>query len=272
MPAVLTAIIINITGITSLAFAQAAYIASTIVIAVGLSYVSSLLTARAFDIGSRRADTLRTIRSAVTPARWIWGRARVGGMLAFYGERDGPNGAKTCISRSCWPRARARRSSGFGWTARRSASPAAPASQGTLARNSPKRESMPGSCGSTNISMPTAPKVRHCAPPPPLAIGPRTTSSTASPGCMSSCVSRPMATISTSASGRGRPTQLPGPRPQVHLAGANHGGLDRECRGDPLLVAQEPTRDPGGRHRHGELHRRPYPFRSNDQPVPAGRL
>ena len=53
----------------------------------GLSLVSALLTPRP-DIGSLRGNITNTLRVAVSPARWIVGRARVGGVLVFYAEPD----------------------------------------------------------------------------------------------------------------------------------------------------------------------------------------
>lgn len=61
----------------------------------GLAAISYLTAPKARDIGSARAESKTLVRSAVVPARWIWGRARVSGVLTFTeeatttaGERD----------------------------------------------------------------------------------------------------------------------------------------------------------------------------------------
>ena len=43
-----------------------------------------------FQVGSGRGNARHTVRGAVVPARWIAGRARVGGFLVYYAE-DGPD-------------------------------------------------------------------------------------------------------------------------------------------------------------------------------------
>ena len=58
-----------------------------------LGGLSQLLAPKLPTVGAQRADTRHTVTSAVSPGRWIVGRARVGGVLIFYKEVDGPNGA-----------------------------------------------------------------------------------------------------------------------------------------------------------------------------------
>ena len=52
----------------------------------GLSY---LLAPKRPSVGSQRPDTRHTVTSAVSPARWIVGRARIGGVMVFYKETNG---------------------------------------------------------------------------------------------------------------------------------------------------------------------------------------
>lgn len=77
-------------GITKVTFAQ---VAAGALIGGALAGVSTLLAPKPpkLDFGANRADTRHTVREAVSPARWIVGRARVGGVMVFYHEADKNN-------------------------------------------------------------------------------------------------------------------------------------------------------------------------------------
>ena len=70
------------------------FVLGSALVAAGLAAVSYLLAPAPPDLGAVRPDTRTTRRSAVAPARWILGRARVGGLLAFWHESEGPDGAE----------------------------------------------------------------------------------------------------------------------------------------------------------------------------------
>ena len=56
----------------------------------GLALAQHLLTPKppSFDIGTVRADTRSTLRAAISPARWVLGRARIASVLAYYLEPE----------------------------------------------------------------------------------------------------------------------------------------------------------------------------------------
>ena len=80
-------------GIGALTGGLSAAIASTSILAGaliggGLAALNYLLAPKPPTLGSQRADTRHTVQAAVSPARWIVGRARVGGVLVFYKETN----------------------------------------------------------------------------------------------------------------------------------------------------------------------------------------
>ena len=79
-------------GFTLFTIAGSAALAGAVTFG-GLALAQVLLTPRpkSFDIGSLRGDTRSTIRAAVSAARWVIGRARIGSVLTYLlepGEND----------------------------------------------------------------------------------------------------------------------------------------------------------------------------------------
>lgn len=72
------------TGVTILG----SYALGGAVVYGGLALVSSLTAPKPPDFGSLSSNTKRVIRTSVEDARWVVGRARVGGVLAYYLEPD----------------------------------------------------------------------------------------------------------------------------------------------------------------------------------------
>ncbi len=90
-----------------------------------LSGLNLLLTPRP-DLAAPRQETRQLIRAAVAPARWVLGRARVGGLIAFYHEAESGSGEANLppfISPSRFRKARATSSSAVSSTAIPSRSP-----------------------------------------------------------------------------------------------------------------------------------------------------
>ena len=85
-------------GAVSAALAGGA-ILTGFLLGAGLAAISYLLAPSAPDIGALKSDTQRTLRVAVANARWILGRARVGGVLAFVHEEiaDDPTSGRSVI-------------------------------------------------------------------------------------------------------------------------------------------------------------------------------
>lgn len=74
----------------AIAGATAAGILAAAAIGGALSGLSALLAPKPpkLDLGTQRADTRHTVFSAVSPARWVPGRALVGGVMVYYGEAN----------------------------------------------------------------------------------------------------------------------------------------------------------------------------------------
>jgi len=77
-----------VTAFSAAAFTFAAF-ATNLAITAGLALLSYLLTPKP-KIGTLDSTVTRTQRSAVAPARWILGRARVAGQMVYYEENVSP--------------------------------------------------------------------------------------------------------------------------------------------------------------------------------------
>ena len=98
MPAVAAGVAFGaISGAATSFILTGAVVLKSVLISAALGGLRALLAPKPpkFEgLGASRPDTRSTVFSAVEPARWITGRARVGGLLAFWHERDGSGGAK----------------------------------------------------------------------------------------------------------------------------------------------------------------------------------
>ncbi len=83
MPPVIAAAVVSAIG-----YAAGFITLKAAITAVSLAALQYLLTPRPNvpGIGANRPDTKSTVRAAVAPARWVVGRARVGGNMVFYHE------------------------------------------------------------------------------------------------------------------------------------------------------------------------------------------
>lgn len=77
-----------VTAFSATAFTFAAF-ATNFAITAGLALLTYLLTPKP-KVGTLDNTVTRTQRSAVAPARWILGRARVGGVMVYYEENVSP--------------------------------------------------------------------------------------------------------------------------------------------------------------------------------------